>query len=169
MRVYLDKYNLHPIIDSINENTKHRPGIRIRFENIGSTPAILQEISVVLWLIKRDDFSNIPIEVNRKPLLKNDAIQPKEIRGDKVWQFERAIDAEEIQALAAAAIKGKNYSRFYLRGYVVYDDIFDIRHTNYFLVKVRQNGWYEQKGGKAYNWVQRKKIESDNTDEEFVI
>ena len=96
----------------------------------------------------------------------SDAIPANETRGSKTWHFERDIDHGEIRALAGLAIKGRNFLRFYVRGFVVFDDVFGVRHTSYFLIKVRQNNWYAQKGGETFNRVDRKKIESDAANDE---
>ena len=149
------QFRLHPtnISERLPENATHRPSVKLAFRNIGATPAVMIRIGARLYLAENDVLPSPP-----PPIAELGGIgrsEPVPVNGttsSKRWLFERDIDRTEIEALARNASKRTRYLRFHLIGYVVYDDMFDVRHTRRFCVKVRQQQEFQElRGLEPYN------------------
>jgi len=89
-------------------------------------------------------------------MVTSDAVVPPDgTGGRRTWRF-RHISVDEIRALNRETREG-NYRRFFLIGYVVYDDFFDQQHTTHFCLKLRQHGFHAPKGGRRYNYTERRR------------
>lgn len=159
---------LHPIGD-IADGTKHNPEVALIFENFGETPAILREVRVDLFLTEVGQLiPPVPAIEDLTPR-RNDAliVIPGRIFGPDALMNSRSVITcdfrtlitHELRELAATADAISNgFRRFFLIGWVIYDDFFGIRTTHRFCLKLRPNGFQAIKGGDAYNSITREKI-----------
>lgn len=145
-------FSLHPEVDAIRDNHPYRPSITLKFRNIGKTPAMLQRAGVKLCLVEGDNFARPEALDNIPSVLTSDVIASGEVGGSRAWQYEKDIGLEETMRLAASG-EQENFMRFYVTGYVVYDDVFNTRHTRRFLLKVRQSGFQATRGGRPHNCI----------------
>jgi hypothetical protein len=149
------EWSLYP--DKVgDEDALHIPRIGLAFENIGRTPAIMSRVGVRLELI--EDETNLPVP---PPLgvipseERNDAVPAGELSKESgTWAFARSINAAEIRKLLANT-KGP-YLRFYIYGFVIYEDVFNARTTARFCMKLRTN-WQVIRGGADFNTRKREK------------
>jgi len=150
-------FSLHPEVDQIRDNSPYTPGITLKFRNIGKSPALLHQIGLKLCLVERDNFGP-PDPIDTFPaVLTSDVIASGEIGASRKWQHQTPIGLEETKRLAASA-KQNNFMRFYVAGYVVYDDVFNVRHTRRFLLKIRQSGFQATRGGRPHNSVTQRTV-----------
>lgn len=146
------RFDLYPNIEpaEVGDQVTHQPSISLGFENIGKTPAMLRRIRAELLLIDRDLLPPIPPPFQNSTEVVSDAVvAPEKRAGIRTVAFHRAIPAGEIRQLLAE-VEEQSFKRFFVYGYVIYDDFFGIRHTKRFCVKLR-NGWQAVKGGSRYN------------------
>lgn len=140
----------------------HRPNLQLAFRNIGKTPAIVRAIRAELLLINRDLLPPIPpafrysVEVGSDAVISEGASSAR-----RTWEFDRDVSAQEILDLQAE-VEAPQYSRFFLFGYVIYDDFFGYRHTRRFCLKLRQHGYQAMKGGSRYNGEKEEKAPSED-------
>lgn len=148
--------HLHPPADAIQEGTTYSPYLDINFENFGKTPAILRRMGCRLILTENDQLPEVPPSVVELPNYESaTVIKPGGSGGGRRWTFERRITPGEMRFLANRTVI--DWMRFYVVGYVIYDDFFGERHTRRFCLKVRQSGFQAIKGGSRYNSMEREK------------
>jgi hypothetical protein len=127
---------------------------------MGKTPAMLRRVGVRLLLRERGEVPEAPLPLEDIPRVESsDTIASGGAGGAREWRFERTIDEHEVDRLLADA-QGNNFLRFYVEGFVVYDDIFNVRHTKRFLLKIRQNGFQAVRGGEAFNTLSREPMDT---------
>ena len=146
-----ERQDLYPREVDADDMT-HQSSALLRFENIGRSPAIVRKIGAKFFLLHREEFLEAPPPLASLPTLESSAIiGPGDTGGGKTWTFERSIDANEIRQLLATAT-APHWLRFFIIGYVVYDDVFRVRHTQRFCVKVRRK-FQAIKGSMAFNEI----------------
>jgi hypothetical protein len=151
-------FNLHPPLEDVGVGAAIPSSIRLRFDNMGKTPAMVRRLGVKLLLQQRGEVPANPLPLDSIPSVESSAtIGPDSSGAARAWSFERPIDENEA-ALLAASTKRPNYLRFYAEGFTVYDDIFNVRHTKRFLIKIRQNGFQAVRGGEAFNKLLREPL-----------
>jgi hypothetical protein len=158
-----EKENLYP--PSVqDDNATHLPSAWLYFENIGRSPALLKGIAAKFFLVHRDELPELAPPMETLPLLQSSAIiGAGDEGGGKTWQFDRLIDANEIRQLLAS-VSAPHWLRFYLIGYIVYDDVFQIRHTQRFCIKVRRR-FQAMKGGPLLNEIAHSEAHADEPGE----
>ena len=156
----LSGFHRYPTDGSVSGNEVHQPTVKLAFQNVGRTPALIRRVGAKLLLIERDQMPPAPPGISEIPSVeRSDTIATGEFAAVRRWGFERAITAAEIRDLMARAIKRHRFLRFHVIGYAVFDDVFGVRHTQRFCMKVRQeNNFQRQRGGEPYNNVDRKKV-----------
>ena len=156
-RLRPEDFNLHPLIrrtERVPDDASHDPSISLTFRNLGKTPAIVRGIHAQLLLIPRGVLPDVPPAPNASAKVTSDAVvEPEGTGGRRQWKF-RKIDSKEIAALNTEATE-PNHSRFFLMGYVVYDDFFGNQNTTHFCLKLRQHGFNAPRGGRRYNFTKR--------------
>jgi hypothetical protein len=147
-------FNLYPDVEesAVSDEMTHHPGVKLAFNNLGKTPAIVRRVRAELILISRDMLPPIPPTFSAGEVQSDTVIAPESTAGTRTWSFNRIINATEIRELIADT-KESQYRRFFLYGYVVYDDFFGTRHTRRFCIKARQHRWQALKGGSRYNGI----------------
>jgi hypothetical protein len=163
----IDLKNLHP--DLIVDGNLYKSEVTFVFENYGATPAMIREVRAQLLLVDRDQLPDTP-PAGPFPDKTEFSVIPGNTRGeDAVRAAGAAItcsssghSAEEIRQVIVNYKKGAHHRRFYLQGYVVYDDFFGNRNTQWFCIKMRKTGFQVPKGGSAYNRVDRMNVPVDD-------
>ncbi len=145
--------DLHPPLEGLAAGATHKPSLTLGFNNVGSSPAILQRVAAQFFLAEREELPSLGAFESLKSRDVTLAIPPNSVGGSFILHFNRSIDAGEIRRLAGEA-QGA-YLRFLVLGYVVYTDVFAIRHTRRFCLKVGQDKWQELKGDGKYNRITR--------------
>jgi hypothetical protein len=163
----IDLKNLHP--DLVVDGNLYKSEATFVLENYGATPAMTREVRAQLMLVDKDQLPSTPFD-GPFPDKTEFSVIPANTRGeDAVRAAGAAItcsssghSAEEIRQVIVNYKKGVHHRRFYLQGYVVYDDFFGNRNTQWFCIKMRKTGFQVPKGGSAYNRVERMKIPVDD-------
>jgi hypothetical protein len=76
-------------------------------------------------------------------------------------QKDITVTSVEFNELRAESSPGSKFRRFFLVGFVVYDDFYGTRHTRKFCLKMRLTEsirFQAQHGGATYNSIKREKI-----------
>jgi outer membrane biosynthesis protein TonB len=148
-RVEASGIHLHPEVMELKEQATHRPSLALFFQNVGRTPAMLHYVGARLYLTEQDKLPANPPPLLDIPCVQSDAVIPGGgIGGKRGWDFDHEVDIEQMRRLAQRATG--DFLRFYLVGFVIYEDVFNNRHTRRFCLKVRQN-FQAMRGGKRYN------------------
>lgn len=154
------RFNLYPV--AAGATMPHLPAIWLNFENIGKTPAILRRMGIRFLLIENDRADQLPPPLADIPSVeRNLVIAAQGVGGGRHWEREARISPDDIARLQAEAPQ-PGLLRIYLAGYAVYDDVFGMRHTRRFLLKVRQeNNFQAIRGSEAHNRISREKTPED--------
>lgn len=167
LALVLRGFRLYPIDREVSDTDVHTPTISVTLENVGRTPAMLRRVGAKLLLIEGDRMPAVPPVIADIPSVeRSDTIASGGAASVKRFGFERQIGAAEIRGLRARAIKRHQYFRFHVVGFAIYDDVFGVRHTQRFCMKVRQEGEFQrQRGGDSYNNVERQKVSKTEPEE----
>jgi hypothetical protein len=141
-----------------------RSEILFAFQNHGKTPAIIRRVQADLFITANDalpvvDWEKLPLHHHEEVMAaKTTRADLNEISNvDLAKNF--SVSAGELNELFAEA-KGR-FRRIFLVGFVVYDDLYGMRHTTRFCRKLRKAPnvrFQSQHGALAYNNTTRKKI-----------
>lgn len=160
---------LHPV-GNIMDGMRHNPEVHFIFENYGETPAMVREVRADLILSELGgEIPPLPAVEKLTPRRSESlSLIPGHRHDNEALEMARSVikcdhrtlTTQEIRELITEADTISNgFRRFYLFGYVVYDDFFGIQCTQRFCLKLRPiNSFQAIKGGKAYNSITREEI-----------
>jgi hypothetical protein len=115
------------ILISVGNAGKTRAEIREFRASLFLTPDTLPEVTDFSALAKHSVPSVIPGETDART---------SPVGGIQLVQRLK-MTHQELRELLAEGIPGTTYRRFFLVGRVIYDDAFDMRHTDTFVIKIR--------------------------------
>lgn len=155
-----EKASLYPA-EPPEAERDHQPSCWLYFENVGRSPAIIKTISAKLFLFHREEMPTTFPEQEALPVLQSSAvIGPGSEGGGKTWTYSRPIDAREIRQLLATT-DAAHWSRFWILGVVVYEDVFQRQYSHRFCLKIRRS-FQALKGPSEFNV--RSVVRGDNAD-----
>lgn len=167
---------LHPVVDTSklvppplithyllesSQQPSHIPLANVGFRNVGKTPAFMRKVGAELRLldvVQETTLSrDVPPALNTLDTVeRSDAIGPGETAGYKEWDLGRPITLVELQGVQTKS--GVLSKRFYIFGFLEYDDVFGYTTTQRFCLKLTPNGFTPMRGGKAHNSTDRVRV-----------